>query len=383
MSDRIKSALVLEIPTPYRSPLLERIRNQSDIDLSVLYCASIDPIRHWGESEFLAGGEILPGTSAGGSSGGINWKFNPKVWKRLSQISPDVVALGGYAHPTMQIAMSWAKVHRRPYVILSETHDLQPRPMWRKIVKAPVAGTWIRGAKAFLPTGTPQMDYLERRGGSRDAMFPFPNAPDMEAIATECKNLFPTRQEVRSRLGLSGSTFLYLGRLVRAKGVDVLIRAFSAARSQVDDASLLIAGDGPLRTELEREASQTKGVRFTGAYDPSTLTELLVAADVFVLPSVYEPWGVVVMEALAAGLPVIVSDRVGSSRDLVIQEETGWIFPAGDATELATRMLLATDDDKRKRMGEAGRSLVSRWGYDLCVESYRSSHLAALEAHPS
>lgn len=372
---------MLEIPTPYRTPLLERIQQRTEIDLSVFYCAGTDPIRHWDASTLVGAGEVLSGVTAGGASGGMNWKLNPRVWKRLSQVSPDVVAVGGYAHPTMQIAMTWAKAHRRPYVILSETHDLQPRAVWRRVVKAPVAGAAIRGAKAFLPTGTPQMDYLARRGGSRDSMFLFPNAPDLEKIASECATLEPQRQTLRRELSLTGSpTFLYLGRLVGFKGVDVLINAFRVVRSKATDASLLIAGDGPMRSELEALATGIGGVTFLGAYDPSRLSQLCVASDVFVLPSTLEPWGVVVMEAQAAGLPVIVSDRVGCSVDLVLDGETGWLFPAGDPDRLAAQMLtFISDEDSMKKLGKAGRALVGGWGYNSCVESYRRSHLAALE----
>jgi glycosyltransferase involved in cell wall biosynthesis len=125
------------------------------------------------------------------------------------------------------------------------------------------------------------------------------------------------------------------------------------------------AGDGPLRSALEqraRELGVSERIRMLGFVNQSQLPCVYRAADLFVLPSLYEPFGLVVNEAMLCGCPVAVSDRVGAKYDLVREGENGYIFPAGNVEALAAiyRGILP-DPEKRKRMGEAARQRMKTW----------------------
>jgi glycosyltransferase involved in cell wall biosynthesis len=122
------------------------------------------------------------------------------------------------------------------------------------------------------------------------------------------------------------------------------------------------------------DACERAGVRLetvTGGLDEEALARRYAAADVFALLSQHEPWGVVVNEAAASGLPLVLSDRVGAAYDLLDDGENGFLVPAEDVDAAATAIrTLAADGELRRRMGERSRELVSDWGYEPSVESF-------------
>lgn len=354
----MKVAWVTEIPTSYRSPLFSLLRQNEDLDLSVLYCAHSDPWRGGGSDP--SDGEVLSGTGFGGRRGGPNWKVNLSVWRRLSEIRPNAVVVGGYAHPTMLLSALWCRRHQVPYILHSESQDLTPRPKWRSAIKTPLVSWAVRKASAYLPVSTPAADYLQGLGAPRDRMFLLPNSPDIHKIAEQVD-----RRSVRS--GFGNPTFLFVGRLVEAKGPGVLLDAFSQLRMAFPGARLEIAGEGPLRAQLEERRQE--GVSFHGHVTGAALIDLYGRAHAFVLPSYYEPYGVVVLEALAANLPVIVSDRVGSAEDLVVEGKTGYVFPSGDSAALADRMRRVIEGSRHGIFTSAPREMAFRWDYQFGEKS--------------
>jgi glycosyltransferase involved in cell wall biosynthesis len=145
------------------------------------------------------------------------------------------------------------------------------------------------------------------------------------------------------------SPYCFSGKFIPRKAPLLLAEA---VRGLPDDTVLLYVGDGPLRSEIERCLRPRPGKRLVtpGFVNQSTLGAFYAAADLFVLPSAYETWGLVVNEAQQFALPVVVSDRVGCRHDLVAEEETGFVFPFGDVKALAARLRLG-NRDLRKSMG--------------------------------
>jgi len=133
------------------------------------------------------------------------------------------------------------------------------------------------------------------------------------------------------------------------------------------DACLVFAGDGPLRGSLESEAKSigvSERVRFLGFVNQSALPEAYTASDIVVVPSSYEPFGLVVNEAMLCGCPVVVSDRVGAKFDLVREDETGYVFPCSDVGALASALRRALSDRTGlRRMGDAARERMTSWSH--------------------
>jgi glycosyltransferase involved in cell wall biosynthesis len=143
---------------------------------------------------------------------------------------------------------------------------------------------------------------------------------------------------------------------------------------------VVVAGEGGEREALTRLARELGvDLRLLGDVQPaSRLLQVYVAADVFALLSHHEPWGVVVNEAAACGLPLLLSDRVGAAHDLLVDGENGCLVPAGGAAAAAAALArLAADADLRRAAGARSRELVRGWGYEPSVEDFVTAVRAA------
>jgi glycosyltransferase involved in cell wall biosynthesis len=210
------------------------------------------------------------------------------------------------------------------------------------------------------------------RGAQPERVRVFANTIDVEEFGRRADGLSAGRSELRSSLGVGAEDVVVLSvaRLVPEKGLDVLLQTVAAA----GDARLVlvVAGDGPERARLERGARERE-VRLVlvGDVDWDRVAELYVAADVFALLSDREPWAVVVNEAAACGLPLVLSDRVGAAHDLLRDGENGTLVPAGDVQAAAAALRkLAGDPELRRAQGARSRELAREWGYGPSVEGF-------------
>jgi glycosyltransferase involved in cell wall biosynthesis len=200
------------------------------------------------------------------------------------------------------------------------------------------------------------------------------------------------RAAVRARWGIpqNAPVALFCAKLQPWKRPQDLLRAFAKAR--VPGAYLVYAGEGPLRPALESEAKSlgmASQVRFFGFVNQSGLPAVYRSADLIVLPSEYEPFGVVINEAMLSGCAAIVSDRVGAGLDLVREGETGFVFPCGNVEALAALLRQSLGDPGRlQRLGEAARRRMDTWtpeqniaGFVQAVEIASQMHSQPKERH--
>lgn len=161
-------------------------------------------------------------------------------------------------------------------------------------------------------------------------------------------------------------TFLYVGRIIAVKNLDLLLEAFTS-RFPSNDVCLKLVGTGDMAKQLKKKYDRYHNVIFTGAKYGDDLIREYAEASAFVLPSSYEPWGLVVNEAMAAGLPVIVSNQVGAAWDLVEGCDTGFIFRFDDKNDLADKMeQLVNDNVLYRRFSQNATDKMHRhWNYDL------------------
>jgi glycosyltransferase involved in cell wall biosynthesis len=332
-------AVISPEPTPYRAPLFDRIAERDDIDLTVLYAAPTVAGRSWSVTpahrHVFLHGVRLPGARALLRH---DYPVTPGLFRELRRISPDVVVVSGWSTFASQAGVAWCRAHRVPYVLHVESHDLDPRPQWRRIVKGSVATPAIRGARSVLAVGSAASDSVGARG-ARDVRI-FANTIDVDR--------WIARAEAFEKPAHNGVVVLSVGRDIPDKGFDVLVRSCAAAGVRLDRVS-----EGLSEEELARR---------------------YVAADAFALLSRREPWGVVVNEAAASGLPLVLSDRVGAARDLLRDGENGFLVPVDDVDAAAAAFRrLAADGDLRRRMGERSRELVREWGYEPSVEAFAAA----------
>lgn len=359
-------------PTPYRAPLFDRIGARDDVDLFVAYSAPTVADRTW-QVPLHHPHTVLPGIRLPGARRLLrhDYPITPSVLRILRRRRPDVVVVSGWSTFASQAAIVWCRARRVPYVVVVESHDRDPRPGWRRAIKGTIVPGVLGHAAGVLVTGSLARESVIARGARPDRVAVFANTVDVEAFGERADRLAARRTELRNALGLRNGdvAVLCVARLAREKGIDTLLRAAADAG---EPAVAVLVGGGPERSPLER-LSHELGLRATFAGDLpwERIVEAYAACDVFALLSTHEPWGVVVNEAAACGLPLVLSDRVGAAHDLLVPGENGVLVPNGDQISATTALrALAEDASLRARAGEASRRIASHWGYQPSVEAF-------------
>lgn len=370
----IRVALVTGEPTPYRIPHLRALAARPELDLTVFYAAATVQRRTWSvehdEAVYLSG-PALPLSRVLHH----DYALTPGIWSRLERGRFDLVVVGGWSLMATQLAILWCRVRRVPYVLMSDNHLLEPRPAWVRAVKRAILPRLVPQAAAWLVPGSLARDHIVAYGARPERTLVFPLTVDVDALARRVDELREKREEVRGRLGLpaEGIVVLHVGRLIEMKAPADVLRAVAAVRARTGvDPTALLVGDGPEEGRLRSLAGEL-GVRavFAGMLAGDDLAAAYAAADIFALLSHRETWGVVVNEAAAAGLPLVLSDRVGAAGDLLEPGGNGVAVPAGDAdTQGLALAVLASDPERRAAYGRRSRELVAEWGYEPSVESF-------------
>jgi glycosyltransferase involved in cell wall biosynthesis len=369
----LRVTVVSPEPTPYRSPLFDRVASRDEIDLTVIYAARTVADRPWAV-EPRHRSVFLRGLSVPGARRLIrhDYPVTPGIARALRHSRPDVVVVSGWSTFAAQAAIAWSRGHRIPYVLHVESHDLDPRSRWRQAVKGAIAPRVVRAAASVLVVGTAARESVIARGARAERVRVFANTVDVPVWLERADRLAAERPEGRALQGLTDEDVVVqcVARLVPEKGLDTLVRAVAEAGHE--RLHLVIAGDGPEREALI-ELAEKLDVRLLvqGDLAEEALAQQYVEADVFALLSRHEPWGVVVNEAAASGLPLVLSDCVGAARDLLRDGENGFVVPADDVGAAAAALRrLAADPVLRRELGARSRELVRVWGYEPSAESF-------------
>lgn len=374
-----------DIPTPYRLGVQKRIASLWPGEFHMLFCAESEPGREWEldygdlKPEFLPGKQWRPS----GQVNPFSFKWNPGIAKRLDASRPDAVMLSGYVHPTMWAAARWCIKNRVPYAVACESSARNSATSgWRWAVKRAVAGWVVRNMAFGLPMGRESAEYLRRFGPTNAPMHYFPNTPDTSHIVAEAERLAKTGGEpaLREKLKIPPNfpIFLFVGRLIDAKRPLDAVQAFRKLDT-VGGAVLVVVGDGDQMEALREAAGEDPHIIFTGwLRDATEIAGLMSIATAMLLPSAHEPWGAVVNEAMAAGTPVISSDRVGAATELVEDGINGFLVPVGEVSGYADAMRsLLQDPARAEQMGAAAQAKAIAQGEEFAASNLISGALAA------
>ena len=355
--------------TPYRINLHRRlVRECADLQIRSVFTHEYSNAR-WSLS---IPEEILPvsfGAGEASESQGFTQKplheFRKgcRIIQYLRSKGVDAVILFGYNDWCRLALLAWCRLRRIPCFIFGDSN----------LLCEATSGVGIRLKRAILPAilkcgrgvmhcGVRGSEYFRRYGVPGDRIFPFPYEPDYSQTLTLSA---AARERAVRMFGLDAGRrrMVYSGRLVSIKRVDLLISAFEAISSERPDWDLIVAGDGPLRSQLAASVSARliQRVQFLGFInEPQDLAAVYCCSDVLVLPSDCEPWGVVVTEA-AACLALVCSSRVGAAKDLVEDNVNGRVFDAGDAVAIEQALREVTDPLNIDRMKAASPAVLSKW----------------------
>jgi glycosyltransferase involved in cell wall biosynthesis len=275
------------------------------------------------------------------------------------------------------LAILWVITHRIPILMRTDSNVLAElgKPQLTLALKRLLLSWLTRRVSAFLSVGTVNSQYWQFYGATPEKIFLARYAVDNEFFQTQAASYRGARQRIREENGWKQRyLLLYVGRLAGEKRVDVLIEALRRLSTKRSDIGLVIVGGGPERERLERLAQGMPYVYFAGFQDKSDLPKYFAVADIFVLPSECEPWGLVVNEAMASGLPVIATRKVGAARDLIVEGENGYLVPENDHVALASAIDRSCDSEQRLLLlGEKAWGTVQSWNYDSTLAGFHKA----------
>jgi glycosyltransferase involved in cell wall biosynthesis len=379
LDERLRITFLTVMPSPYMQDLFEAFNSDPRFRLSVKYLerdAIAAPGTYWQERPLPNYATVLPGCWY--RFWGARVHVNSGVVQSLRVDRPDLVVVAGYNALSSQIAMWWLRLARVPWIFWGEIPGLEKRGRLARTLRwlaqrpavslsSAVAGIGARAARVYRKMVAPSR--------------PVWNIP-------YCCDLDPFNFNRAKVSDDTGPRFLYCGQLVPRKGVDLLVRSFVRVADSHRDATLTLVGAGPMKPELTSmvPVGIRSRVNFAGFHEVDKLPQFFAGADVFVLPSRHDGWGLVVNQALGAGLPIIASSAVGAAEDLVCEGENGTIFPSGDEGALTKAMeSFAESPELICKLGKRSllqaelvnpKRMVDRW-YDLChsLVKRRSFHI--------
>lgn len=338
----MKAFVLTDIPSPYQVELFNEISAQKALDLSVAYLRSSDPARSWepATAEYDC-------RSVGESSASFSEA------ERLA-VEADVAIFNYYNHPLAEQLIQCRAESGKPWCFWGERPGLRwPKfagrlfRKWKlKALRRSCAPIWGIGEFALE-------EYKQEFGAERV----YRNVPYFSNL-----DRFSVAGAAPNERARSGRVFLFSGSLTMRKGVDLVARAFVRLAREVPGVRLKIAGEGVLKESIARTLHPvSEQVEFVGFKPWDELPELYATADVLCVPSRYDGWGLVVPEGLAAGLPVIATNRMGAGLEFVRSAVNGWLIAAGDEEAIFAAMLSAgkLTETELARLGQNAQRSVS------------------------
>jgi len=373
--------VITEIIAPYRVPVFNALAGREEIDLHVIFLAETDSsMRQWRiySDEIRFSYEVLPSWRT--RLGKYNILVNHNVGSALRDARPEVILCGGYNYLASWQAVRWARRNHVPFLLWSESTGSDRRSQ-HALVES-LKQTFLRHCDGFVVPGKSAREYVQQMGAADRNVFVAPNAVDL-AVFGSAEGARARAPRLRGELGLPERYFLYVGRLVKEKGLLDLLAAYQQLTPDLrEQVGLVIAGDGPLRADLEALARSIfpGAIHFAGFVHRDELVNYYSLAECLVFPTYTDPWGMVVNEAMACGLPVICSTVAGCAADLVITG--GRVVAQGDVAQMSFAMQeIAGDSSLRDRMAQANRSLIRNFSPEACAAGIANAAMAETTLH--
>jgi glycosyltransferase involved in cell wall biosynthesis len=386
---KIRLAYFVSHPIQYQAPLLRQIAAQLDIDLTVYFTSDFSvrgyidkgfgvnvawdvPLLDGYKYEFLPNGLFKHAHHDRQISSGI--------FSRLRRNRFDVVWLHGYNSSNSLQALFASRVLGIPVLLRSESNLYdRERSAWKLRLKDAFFLVLRQSVAGVLACGTANHAYWDHYLGKGFPIFDMPYTVDNEFFQREALKAAPLREQLRAELGLEPGrpVILFASKLQTRKRCIDLVEAFlqlTVSPHAHRRPYLLIIGDGEERHLVERRAAECSDIRLLGFRNQTELPRYFDLCDVFVLPSINEPWGLVVNEAMNAGRAIIVSDQVGCQPNLVHDGVNGHVFTALNIESL-TRALARTlaSPEGLERMGQESLRVIDGWSFERNLAGLREA----------
>jgi glycosyltransferase involved in cell wall biosynthesis len=387
----LKLGILTSHPIQYHAPVYRELATQHLVELEVFFMTdsglapTYDPgfgeeIRYdvdlvGGYPSRILGNRLLPHIRKAPFR-----KFNSELLSPRFYREIDVLLINGWGSVSLITAILGCRFSRTPYLMFGDsTLESEGAERWRpikSIIKRALVGSIVRNASKCLAIGTSNREFYLAYGARADQIHSVPLVIDNDAFRRAGEEAKRRRAEYLQSVGLDSvlPTILFTGKMQTWKRPQDVIKAAKVMKTR---ANIVLIGVGPMMTELRELSEGMESVRLLGFINQAAIGGWYGVADVFVMPSEFEPWGLAVNEAMAAGSVPVVSDAVGCGRDLV-QPETGFKFSVGDVKQLADVLDVALSDAKHLDTLRAnGRALIDRYSPQVAASSIAT---AALES---
>lgn len=371
-----KVAIIATHPIQYHIPWFQRLAEH--VKLTVYYALLPDAEQQgvgfgvpfkW-DIPMLEGYEwqVMPNQRPSPSLRGFLASSTPAIHSLLSEAKPDVVIITGW-HALPLLQALWACMRLGiPRIVRGESNGFRTRPFRTRMLHRLMLSRF----DAFLAIGQANRDFYLQYGINPERIFVGNYFIDNQRFREQLRQIPDARFAIRSGWGIPEESvcFVYVGKLEPKKRIMDLLRAVDRARQINSSIHLLVVGDGQLMPEARRMVEDLGlPVTFAGFLNQREITRAYLAADCLVLPSDFgETWGLVVNEAMACGLPALVSDQVGCWPDLVKEGRTGSVFQCGDVDALAGKLLeLSCDPARLAGMGAQASEHINQYSVEQAV----------------
>ena len=380
---RYRLLAVASHPVQYMAPIFRRMAKHPRLDLHVAYC-SLRGAEAGHDPEFgtevkwdvplLDGYEWTQVPNEGSGGEGFFGLNNPGLEKTIQEGNFDAVAsFTGYVRKSFWIARRAAKKAKAAFLFGTDATTLEPRDgrIWKKWFKRVTWPVIFRMADQVIVPSSGTKDLMRSLGIPEERITLTPYSVDNDWWMAQAASV--DRGEARRKIGLRDNerAILFCAKLQPWKRPMDLLRGYALA--QLKNSRLLFAGEGPQKEELSTEAVRlgiADQVSFLGFINQSKLPALYKVVDVMVLPSTYEPFAVVVNEAMCCGCPVMVSNSVGAGKDLVVPVAPDFVFPAGDVEALAEKLAGALRSPQRlQQLKAAVVAHIKTWSPERNVDA--------------
>ncbi len=352
----IKRILVLFVePMLYNMDLIHEVYDKTEYVFSYVFC-----------NVGLTGKDnlVLPENSFVCS--GTAKRRKEQVCRQAELFRPDFVVVNGYVGAEQTALILYCQKNRIPYAIESDTQLNIPSNKLKAFLKKAYLRRLLHNDFCYgFPGGTLQKENLVYYGIPENRNFIMPMCVSEKRLLNVCDKI-ASKTELKSEMGLSDKfTYLFVGRLEEVKNVNLLIEAFEELQKEEKDIALLIVGDGSLKNSLEQYVNDhhVENVIFAGYVVFPDIIKYYKVSDAFVLPSTYEPWGLVVNEAMIMGLPVIASSDVGCALDLIDDGQNGYVFESNQLSDIKEKMKQVRNAEY-KQMSISAKTKTEKWNFD-------------------
>jgi len=386
---KFRIAFVNTHPIQYFAPLYAYLNKTGEFAITALYMSNFsvrgNRDRAFGQEvkwdiDLLSGydAHFINGADLRNEPAGFFSIIAPQIWREVSRGGFDALVVHGHTPVAALIAVAAARWVGLPVFARGETHLRLNRGALKRLVRKPLMSAFYRSLSGVLAIGSANAEFYRAIGMPKERVFLMPYTVD-NARFTEGSRLSDEQcKKVRAELGVADADpiVLYVAKLQARKHPDDLLRAAHRLQNRGIRFHVVMVGSGEMAAELVNLANRLRleNVHFHGFANQSILPQIYGAADVFVLPSENEPWGLAANEAMCAGLPIVASAEIGCAADLIRAGVNGQTFTAGDVEGLASALQpILANREIRRRMGRASSEIISRWSYAECAAGLRAA----------